>query len=489
MRSAFIFSLVFIAVSGHETAAQCPGGKPALPGGECPSRNPLRSSCSILIEIIEKDGGEANGIFLKLNGSLNNYWRTNERGKFIFRRLSCRRSYTVTPARQDYSFDPPSFPIESLKGQAKVSFTATPRREVEPLPIQIPPTSICNPPASNPPEIIFGNPIASRIGSQTSECDQQKEKVYFNDYLLKGAVGGDIIHIEVRSPEASILIVQVIDKEGQSLNPEGHTATVESQIHSYILPEAFDYQVRITGTQNSQSDYQLSVIRKGLTDEAYKKQIALVNSTINGAGEGATNFFDSLNYQLDGLRSADNEIRVAADHKLKTTYEILERLAAIDSDNVQAHEMLSVIHQYYRKDSRAAAHERTLALQLNGEVRFRVRMGDDLFTAKGADKIERNREDCWLKIKDGIATCESLIKENGEIFQTTPGLLEKSRLTVSRSGLALKIYGTRKYFLGNDNGEARFETRAKDQFLIPLSDNKDETAAIHELILKLLEKK
>src|SRR5262249_36581434 len=136
-----LISMILLIVFAPCVTAQCPGGRPALPNGNCPPlprpprlRRPpppppppvvrASPSCSIMIQVDKISGGRAGNVNLSVNGKRNGIWKTDGSGIFTLRGLTCGSSYEITPANSDLKFGPQSSTIANLKGQEKIAFLA-----------------------------------------------------------------------------------------------------------------------------------------------------------------------------------------------------------------------------------------------------------------------------------------------------------------------------------------------------------------------------
>src|SRR5262249_53149746 len=133
----------------------------------------------------------------------------------------CNRDYVITPARTDYLFEPQSATIQAIKKKAMVNFVAVPlaRAVASPSPSPSPSPAPCRPQPKSLPEIGIGNPMTGRLSSETALCDE-RVKGYFNAYLLKGALGGDILQFDFQSLASADLSIQVFNQSGEMLKFE-----------------------------------------------------------------------------------------------------------------------------------------------------------------------------------------------------------------------------------------------------------------------------
>jgi hypothetical protein len=303
------------------------------------------------------------------------------------------------------------------------------------------------------------------LSPQTSFCDE-KTKGYYHSYQLDGALGGDIIQFDLQSEPASNLVVQVVDQAGRPIET-GADGESDGPIgtgvgRQLVLPTAGDYTVRIIDRSNRASDYRLSVTRKGLTDEGYGGQLERAYAAI--AEPDKPTFYSSLNHHLERIRPfSDGK---ASEQKINEAVAILEQLREMIPGKPEAISMLAAIQLYYRKDVTAARDLAIKALELGGEVRFRVNYGGKL--DKDQRRVTDGNTPCWLIIKKGKVSCESFKLNEGEVFTSNPELIAKKGLDIPSYYFGLTIYGWGKK--RNKNEKKDFEEFDLDTYyFVPLS--------------------
>lgn len=503
-----------------QASAQCPKGAPPLPNGKCPggsgtssgsrtaSKKRARTAeprsaglCSIAVEVSQRDGGKVQNVELVINGKRNGMIRTNLTGKLFVNGLSCDRRYDLRPVKNGVKFEPATSAIPSLKGQARIEYLASTHGKPEPTqapveaeleptaPPPAPAAPPCNPSSSPMQSLSPGESAQGVVSPQLSECDRNTGAAYFNDYFLKGVLGGDKLLVEIRSPQLEALDVQILDVETQAVKPEDESERGEMRSLVVALPESSNgdapFRLRVRNPNPFKVEYSLNLSKKGMSVKAFEQMLRQAISAMTPQGE--SNFYEALNYNLARMRDEiDWKTRDAADKRMKKATELLEGLAESAPENPQPHEMLSAIYLYHRRDPLAAIPQREQAIQLKGAVGFRVKIGDNFVAGKQGEKIETRNEECWLLIREGRLSCESFTREFGEVFKAAPGLTDRAKFMTRKSDLTLKLIGTRRYARRNRKEEVVDETRDRELFLAPISGNKDEAAAIQETINRLI---
>jgi hypothetical protein len=277
-------------------------------------------------------------------------------------------------------------------------------------------------------------------------------------YQLDVAIGGAIVQFDLQSDvsagadgsagQSSELLIQVFDRTGSAIAPVGESN--DPSRRQVILPTAGDYVLQVVDSSDKSTDYRLSVIRKGLTDEGYRGQLELAYAAI-AEPDGPT-FYSSLNQRLERLRSllfadADASERKASEQKIDEAAAVLERLRDLVPDKPDAYSMLAAIHLYHRKDLASARNLATKSLELGGEARFRVNFGKKL--DQNQRRITDSSFPCWLIIKKGKISCEGFRQNEGEVFSSKPELIAKKSLDISLFRFGLAIYGEAKKASGN----------------------------------------
>jgi hypothetical protein len=485
LRRRLFLLLLFaiVALAPDNANSQCPQGKPPNSDGTCgkrqkdkpvvapakpeqPRRRPSElkysasaggsrdnsspaNTCSIDVRVTKLGGEPLAAVNLMLDDSILNIGVTDAAGAYRFNNLPCNRNYKITPGRSGFVFNQTSATITDLTKNGSAAFVASAREKIIPDAIiastrekiaSKEETRPCNPPPTYLPKIKFDDSLTGKLTPLTSFCDG-KTKGYYHSYQLDGALGGDIIQFDLKSEAASNLVVQVIDKAGRPIeagvNGESDEPIETGAGRQLILPKAGEYTVRIIDISNRASDYRLSLTRKGLTDEGYRGQLERAYAAI--AEPNKPTFYSSLNQHLERLTPWTGKV---SEQKINEAVAILEWLRKMAPDKPEAISMLAAIQLYYRKDLTAARDLATKALELGGEVRFRVDFGEKL--DKDLRRVTDGNTPCWLIIKKREVSCESFKPDEGEVFTSNPEMIAKKGLDISGYYLGLTIYGRGK---------------------------------------------
>jgi hypothetical protein len=417
--------------------------------GKSPNNNSPANTCSIDVRVTKLGGEPLAAVNLMLDASMLNIGVTDAAGTYKFNNLPCNRDYKITPGRSGFVFNQTSAIITKLTKNSSAAFVASAREKIVPEAIiastrekivSAEEARRCNPPPTYLPRVKFDEQLTGKLSPQTSFCDGNT-KGYFHSYRLDGALGGDIIQFDLQSEAAANLVVQVIDQAGRPIemgaNGESDEPIEKGAGRRLVLPKAADYTLRIIDRSNRASDYRLSVTRKGLTDEGYLGQLERAYAAI--AEPNKPTFYSSLNQHLERLTPWTGK---ASEYKINEATSILERLRKMAPDKPEAISMLATIQLYYRKDLTAARELALKAVELGGEVRFRVDFGEKL--DKGERRITDGNSPCWLIIKKGKISCESFKPNEGELFASNPEWVAKKSLDISGYYLGLAIYGRGK---------------------------------------------
>jgi hypothetical protein len=491
-RLLLLLLFAVVSLSPDDANAQCPQGKPPNSDGTCGKRqkdkpvvappkpekprqrppeknysasagrsrnnNGPANTCSIDVRVIKQGGQPLAAVNLMLDDSMLNIGITNAAGTYKFANLPCNRNYKITPGHAEYIFTSASATIPNLTKTSSATFIASIRerglsqaslasaREKSASNASLAPvrekivskveSRPCNPPPTYLPRVKFDDPLTGKLSPQTSFCDE-RTKGYFHSYQLDGALGGDIIQFDLQSEPASNLVIQVVDKAGRLIEMGAEGESDDPLGRQLVLPKAGDYTLRIIDRANRASDYRLSVIRKGLSDEGYRGQLERAYAAI--AEPNKPTFYSSLNQHLERLTPWTGK---ASEQKINEATAILERLRMMAPNKPEAISMLATIQLYYRKDLAAARDLATKALELGGEARFRVDFGEKL--DKGQRRVTDGNSPCWLIIKKGKVSCESFNPNEGEVFSSGPEWIAKKNLDISGYYLGLTIYGRGK---------------------------------------------
>jgi hypothetical protein len=485
LRRRLFLLLLFaiVALAPDNANSQCPQGKPPNSDGTCgkrqkekpvvvpakteqPRRRPPEvkysasaggsrnnsspaNTCSIDVRVTKLGGEPLPAVNLMLDDSILNIGITDAAGIYRFNNLPCNRSYKITPGRSGFVFNLKSLTVTNLTKNGSAAFVASAREKIVPDSIiastrerivASEENRPCNPPPTYLPRIKFDDSLSGKLSPLTSFCDE-KTKAYYHSYQIDGALGGDIIQFDLQSDAASNLAVQVIDKAGRPIEMDAGGESDDPMGtgagRQVVLPTTGDYTVRIIDRSNRASDYRLSMIRKGLTDEGYRGQLERAYAAI--AEPNKPTFYSSLNQHLERLTPWTGK---ASEQKINEAVAILERLRKMAPNKPEAFSMLATIQLYYRKDLTAARDLATKALELGGEVRFRVDFGEKL--DKDLRRITDGNTPCWLIIKKGKVSCESFKPNEGEVFTSNPELIAKKGVDISGYYLGLTIYGRGK---------------------------------------------
>jgi len=419
------------------------------------------NTCSINVRVTKQGGEPVAAVNLALDGSSQSAGVTDSTGAYKFTKLPCKHNYKVTPARLGFTFNPASGAITNLTKSGSTVFIASTGENIAYKEESRP----CNPAPKTLPRIKFGDPLTGRLSPQTAWCED-RAKGYFHLYQLDGALGGDIVQFDLQSDgatgQSSDLLVQVIDQTGSEIAPDGESD--DPSRRQVILPAAGDFILRVVGKSDKSSDYRLSVIRKGLTDEGYRGQLEHAYAAI-AEPDGQT-FYSSLNQRLERLRSRFFADGKASEQKIDEATAVLERLRDLVPDKSDAYSMLAAIYLYYRKDPVSARDLATKSLELGGEARFRVNFGKKL--NKDQRRVTDGDFPCWLIIKKGKISCEGFRQNEGEVFTSNPQWIAKKSLDIPNYFFGLTIYGMAKKGIKNEKRDyVLFE--AGSYHFVPLS--------------------
>jgi hypothetical protein len=495
LRRLFLLLLfAVVSVSPDEANAQCPGGRPPNRDGSCgspqenrpvdtppkreqPRERPPRQNnsansgrsrnksatgnCSIDVRVTKQGGEPLAAVTVTIDDSSQSSGVTDTAGTYKFNKLPCKRNYKITPAHERFIFNLASVTIINLTKNGSAAFIASAREKLASKEESRP----CIPPPKTLPRIKFDDSLTGKLSPQTSFCDENT-KGYYHSYQLDGALGGDLIQVDLQSEPASNLSVQLIDQAGIPIETgtdgESDDPIVTGAGRQLILPKAGDYIIRVIDRSNLASDYRLSVTRKGLTEEGYRGQLERAYAVI--AEPDKPTFYSSLHQHLERIRPfSDGK---ASEQKINEATAILERLREMAPEKPEAISMLAAIYLYYRKDQVAARDLATKALELGGEARFRVNFGEKL--DKDQRRVTDNNSPCWLIIKKGKVSCESFKPNEGEVFTSNPQWIAKKTLDIPSYYFGLTIYGGGKK--GNKNEKRDFEVfEIETYYFVPLS--------------------
>ncbi|MBO0720948.1 MAG: carboxypeptidase regulatory-like domain-containing protein [Blastocatellia bacterium] len=476
-----LFAVVYL--SPGDAKAQCPMGKPPNSDGTCgktpknksvapttapqqPRQLPPRqytsvvksrnsgvaNNCSINVRVTKQGGEPLPAVNLMLDDSMLNIGITDAEGAFKFNNLPCNRNYKITPGLAGFTFNNSSVTITNLAKSDEAAFIASAREKpkissavpLAPAPIKATESRPCNPPPTYLPRIKLGDSLTGKLSPPTSFCDE-RTKEYFNSYRLDGALGGDIIQLDLKSDPASDLVVQVSGKSGNTIEV-GAEGELDNP-RQVVLPAPGDYILRVIDKSNRGGEYRLNLIRKGLTDAGYLAQLEQVYAAVSDPDK--LPFYISLNHHIERFRPySDGK---SSEQKVGEATEILERLRELAPNRPEAYSLLSAINLYFRKDLTTGRDLATKALELGGEARFRVNFGEKL--DKDLKRVT-DSSSCWLIIRKDKISCESFMPNEGEVFTTNPIWIAKKSIDISGFYLGLTIYGSGKRGMKSEKAEA-----------------------------------
>jgi hypothetical protein len=492
LRRLFLLLLfALVSASPYIANAQCPGGKPPNRDGKCGKpqekekspqpnngadaakspRSNDANTCSINVRVIKQGGDPVAAVNLALDDSNQSAGFTDASGSYKFTKLPCKRKYKVTPAHSGFTFNLASITIAKLRKNDSAVFIAA-ERGASPNRVSRKESRPCNPAPKTLTRIKFDEPVPGKLSPQTSGCDDRTKR-YFQAYQLEGAIGGDIVQLDLQSAgaeganvadgQASDLFVQVIDQTGNEIAADGESDIPPNR--QVILPKSGDYTLRVISKSDKSSDYRLSVTRKGLTDEGYRGQLERAYAAI--AEPDRPTFYSSLNLHLERLKSFSFTDGKALDRKISEATAVLDRLRNLSPDKPEAYSMLSVIQLYYRKDLGSARDLAIKALLLGGEARFRVNFGEKL--DRNQRRVTDSNFPCWLIIKKGNISCEAFSLNEGAVFNSNTQLIAKRNLDINPVyNFGLTIYGEAKKGKAEEKREGDLYEIASYYF-IPMS--------------------
>jgi hypothetical protein len=464
-----LFLLPFLGFTGY---AQCPNGKPQHPVygcGERPSTTPTptptrrpRSTppaggrCKIQIRInTQEENQPLDAMTVYINGSTNRLGKSNEQGEVDFDNLPCNRLYRVIPSNGEFEFTPPYYDQLSSKNPQNLLFLASPRKVgvLTSEPVEPP----CVPPSATPIEITIGETRKDQISAL---CVAPGQPRFYKEYALRDMLGGDILHLTLGASPLPDLIVQAFDKAGQPIKVEAVTASGGGSYFKIDFPVAREFLLRVLNNANQPADYELKLTRESLTNEGYILQLQRLYETVTETG--SLTLFDSLNANIERLRSADP----VAEQKLTKAFGILEQLQKLRPDKPQVHAMLAAIYLYQKKDLKAATQAAIESLKLGGEARFRASFGKQI--DKKERRIASGGRNGWLVLQKGEVYFEAFGDDGDRKIFTSPlQLLRKKNFDKTEIDYALSIYG-RNLKEPKDPKKSR-ESDAKEYDFIPLS--------------------
>ena len=296
--------------------------------------------------------------------------------------LPCERDYTFTPVFKGYRFTPPALTRRLSRGTVSLDFRAEPAPRPTPTPVES--RAALSQPAPPPcagkdkvvAELALKNPPDSRdgkLGPLKSDC--QSPGVYRDTYLLTGALGGDLVKIELAGTFSASLALQVIRPDGESVGSPARGFTGElSQDGNYKLNV-----INVSAPLESELSYTLTVTRTGVSKSVYEAQL---KRALDLSGQpNATDFFQALDLTLK-----------SEDRKLGEVTELLIQLKDRAPDRPEAFEMLGAIYLYDKDDLINAEKSFEAAIKKGGAARFRVYQGEDFEKKFDPDRANRG----WL---------------------------------------------------------------------------------------------
>ncbi|MBX3277188.1 MAG: hypothetical protein KF868_04195 [Acidobacteria bacterium] len=283
-------------------------------------------------------------------------------------------------------------------GDARLPAVVKPKPKPKPTP---PPTSVKReeptpPPSSRPPATV---PALAFNRLITAALDTQKSGIittgiYYDDYLLT-ATSADVFTIMLQSADQRVN-VQVYTKAGEGLptlkNPQSSEFKLDTP--GATLPEDGEYRIRVYGVIADQGDvpvgYTLRINRTGLTEDGYRDRL----EAITGAFKPGENTDETISR--------------------------LEQLVNDDDNQPGAHELLSVMYLYHRKDAKKAETAMDKAIKLKGAAIFSVtydpQLGRKLVKKPDGSYDWTESRTGWLRIQQELVTLVDATNEQLFIF-------------------------------------------------------------------------
>lgn len=485
-RRRLIFSLLatpfLIVFFPSGSYAQCPNGKPQHPVYGCKDRPTMPSPpppaqpapsgaasnkrqrppspggrCRIQIQInYQEDNQPLNAIMVYMNGSSHQLGKSDEQGELEFDRLPCSRIYRIIPSDGEFEFTPPYYDQLTSKKSQVLLFLAS-RRKVSATATTDPAEAPCLKPNGTPPEIKFGEARKDHLSSWCVAPGQQR---FYHDYVLRDVLGGDSVHLTLGAASSADLFVQAFDKAGQPIKVEAASLSGGQPYFKIDLPVEREFLFRVASNANQPAEYEIKLTREGLTNEGYIRQLQYLYEAINETG--SLTLFDSLNANIERLRSADP----VAEQKLNKAFEILEQLRKLRPDKPHVHAMLAALYLYQKKDLKSATEAAIESLKLGGEARFRASFGKQI--DKKERRITSGGRNGWLVLQKGEVFFETFGDQSDRKIFTSPlQLLRRKGFDKNEIDYALTIYGRGLYEPKDPKKTTEFDFKEFD--FIPLS--------------------
>src|SRR5262245_34195047 len=308
-----LFGITAVFVLTMNASAQCPGGKPPNPDGSCGNPPPNRTApvrktvkqpvakkrpvttntrkrpaatantrnktvnrrpvppgglttCSINVLVTGKNGEPLPSVNLVLNDPSLSSGVTDGTGSFVFDELVCKRNYTIIPSHPEMIFEPSSASIRTLLRHSSTTIIAVMREGTDSRIGAAP----CNPPPKTLPQIKFSDTVTGKLSPQTSWCEEAG-KEYFHSYQMTGAVGGDVVRLDLQSDQSTDMRLEVFDQSGSRIEFDPVDQSGEPSVKQVVLPQAGEYVLQVVEGSANARDYRLSVTRSGLSNEGYQQ--------------------------------------------------------------------------------------------------------------------------------------------------------------------------------------------------------------------------
>jgi hypothetical protein len=376
-----------------------------------------RATCTIEVEIIGAENAPPANVEVQIglvsrNGprpATSAPSRTNGRG-LVSAKLPCGRDYLVTPALQGFDFLPREERIRLSRKSVTLSFRAEPKAPPPAAtpPEEKPPLLPCNPKFDAVEEIRLGESasFSRTLSPQNSACTPLEQNagdyLYYDRYRLTGALGGDLLEIELQQTGALPLMWRIKQLNNQPL-PDFNGE----------IPGPGDYLVDVfikhpIASRELKADYMITIRRTGLSDAGIARQLRRVAEALGQAQN--PDIFDAV---FAALRDQSREIEL---NKVINLLAPLKQLAPQDPVAYEIHGALA----FHQKGDLIPGIELLMqAVEKGGGARFGVHQGEDL------DKFPYNIfRTGWLVVSKGRIEFHDPKSRKTE-FQTTTDNIKK----------------------------------------------------------------
>lgn len=389
--------LISLCISSHLAFAQCPDGRPS-----CPPPPPPPPTCGVTVNIKGPGNRPLGNVEVRIGNSPLKGLLTNTKGT-VSARLGCRREYSFTPKLPGYKFKPKEISKTLIGRTTPLAFSAERDLPADvPPPKPTPPALPCNREQDVLGELKLGMPresssINGTLSPQNSAC--QSPDIYYDAYQMTGALGGDLLEIELKTTGNHPLTLTFNKPDNKPVPGSDNKPVADFKGE---LPASGDHRVYVVARNTNASlemrvGYMITVKRVGLSDNGYAEQIRRVVEDLPGQPENMDRFqavFSAM-YSLAKSKSQPPEDK----DKLDKTVELLEKLKQLAPTKAAAFEILGVLSLYFNRDLSQSVKLLKQAIDNGGAARFGVFQGKD----PDKNRIGSNSPPGWLVIsKDKV---------------------------------------------------------------------------------------